>query len=134
MKLNWRAIGFGFLTALVLGLISGVAVPFTNATLPVLGSGLVGVIAGAVAGYSDSRTMGSGAVHGGIATTIGAIVVAVVATILGTLFGGVLGVGIGLASIAYIVVVAIPGAFGGAVGSWLKSRSTRREAEAGMGA
>jgi hypothetical protein len=134
MKLNWRAIGFGFLTALVLGLISGVAIPFTDAALPAIGSGLTAVVAGVVAGYVDSRTLGSGAIHGGIATTIGAILVAVIATIVGTLFGGVLGIGIGLASLVYIALLAIPGAFGGAVGSWLKSRSTRRKSEAGMGA
>ncbi|MGM0592594.1 MAG: DUF5518 domain-containing protein, partial [Halobacteriota archaeon] len=75
MDINWRAVGYGFLTTLILGLLSGLSIPGIDATLPVLGYGLTAVIGGLVAGYVAGLGAWNGAIHGGIATVVGAFVV-----------------------------------------------------------
>ncbi|WP_255152555.1 DUF5518 domain-containing protein [Halorarius halobius] len=127
MNINWRAIGAGIVAAIVLGLVSGAVVPFTDLSLPVVGGTLAAVIAGAVAGYVNGSDMSSGAVHGGLATTIGLVVVGLFLTTFGILFGGLFGVGLGVLLVGLVVIAAIPGAFGGVVGAWLQGRTAEPE-------
>lgn len=116
---NWKAVLYGFVTSIVIGLVSGLSVPFTDVTLPVVGAGLTGLVAGAVAGYVNNMSLGSDAVHGGLATVIGALVVAIILAVVGTLAAGVFGLGAGIALLVLIVATAIPGAVGGVVGGYL---------------
>ncbi|MFC7068584.1 DUF5518 domain-containing protein [Halobaculum lipolyticum] len=116
---NWRAVLAGFVASIVIGLVSGLGLPFTDVSLPVIGAGLAGVLAGGVAGYLNNRSLVSDAFHGALATTLGAVVVTVILTVLGTLVTGFLGLGIGLAALAFIVFTAVPGIVGGAVGGLL---------------
>lgn len=126
MEMNWRAITYGFLATLVVGLVSGTGLPFTDATLPTVGAGLTGVIGGIVAGYAARRGAVDGALYGAVATTLGAIVVGLVLVALGTLAAGFLGL-LGLVALAaYVVVAAVPGAIGGVVGGLLADRSESR--------
>lgn len=117
--MNWKAVLYGFLASIVIGLVSGLGLPFTDATLPVIGAGLTGLVAGAVAGYVNNWTLGSDALHGGVATVVGALVVAVVLAFIGTLTAGAFGLGLGLALLVMVAVTAIPGAIGGAIGGYL---------------
>jgi hypothetical protein len=118
---KWMAVAYGIIAAFVVGLISGLGLPFTDATLPVIGAGLTGVIAGAVAGYYAREGVGSGALHGFLATTIGGIIVAAVLIVLGTLTAGLGGLGIGLAVLLLVAATGLPGAVGGALGGMVKS-------------
>lgn len=113
---NWRAVAYGIVAAFVIGLISGLGLPFTDATLPVIGAGLTGLVAGGVAGYYARSGMGGGAIHGLLATAIGGLVVGVLLVILGTLAAGLGGFGLGVAFLVLVVATGIPGAVGGAVG------------------
>jgi hypothetical protein len=119
MAINWRAVLYGLLTSIVLGILSGLAVPYTDLSLPVLGAGLTGLIAGAVAGYYNNRSTMSDATHGALATVIGALVIAVVLTLVGTLLAGIFGLGLGLGLLVLVVVAGIPGAVGGWLGGYL---------------
>jgi uncharacterized membrane protein len=110
MTINWRAVGIGFVVTLVIGLIGGFAVPYTDVTIPALSWGVVGLVGGAVAGYLVGGGIWNGAVNGILATTIGALVVLVVLGVVGTLLLGLVG----------LSLYAIPGAVGGAVGALLK--------------
>ncbi|MFC7099020.1 DUF5518 domain-containing protein [Halobaculum marinum] len=116
---NWRAVLAGFVASIIIGLVSGLGLPFTNASLPVVGAGLAGLIAGGVAGYMNNRSLLSDAFHGALATTLGAVIVTLILTLLGTLVTGFLGLGLGLAALAFIVFTAVPGIVGGAVGGLL---------------
>lgn len=118
---NWMAVLYGIIAAFVIGLISGLGLPFTDATLPVIGSGVTGLVAGAVAGYYARAGMASGALHGLLATTIGGILVGLVLLVLGTLAAGLGGFGVGVALLLLIVASGIPGAIGGAIGGMVKS-------------
>ncbi|MFB6155839.1 MAG: DUF5518 domain-containing protein [Haloferacaceae archaeon] len=120
--INWRAVGYGFLTTLVLGLLSGFTVPVANVTLPAVGYGLAGIIGGGVAGYMVGGKLGTGAIHGGIATVVGGFVVLVVVTLLTTLVSPIAGVGLFGAGVLLLLVQAVPGVIGGAIGSMLKGR------------
>lgn len=119
---NWKAVAYAVVASFVIGLISGLGLPFTNATLPVIGFGLSGLLAGAVAGYVNHGGMGSDALHGLLGTTIGGLVVGVILTLLGTFAGGVIGLGVGLAFIMVVLASGIPGAVGGAIGGLLTGR------------
>ncbi|MFC6836592.1 DUF5518 domain-containing protein [Halomarina ordinaria] len=126
MDLHTRAIVYGFLTTVVLALLSGAVIPFTDVNLPVVGTGLTAIVGGFVAGYVAGGRVGNGAVNGGVATVIGAFVALVLLSLFGLLAGGLLGVGIFVAGVVYLALAAIPGALGGAVGAWAKGRSERR--------
>lgn len=77
MVVNWRAVGIGFVVTLVIGLVGGFAVPYTDITIPALSWGVVGLVGGAVAGYVAGGGVLNGSVNGILATTIGALVVLV---------------------------------------------------------
>ncbi|KAB1198493.1 MULTISPECIES: DUF5518 domain-containing protein [Haloferax] len=119
MAINWRAVLYGFGTSIVLGLLSGFVIPFTDFALPVIGAGLAGLIAGGVAGYYNNRSTMSDATHGALATVIGALIVGILFTVLGTLLAGIFGLGAGLGLLVLIFVAGIPGAVGGVVGGYL---------------
>jgi hypothetical protein len=128
MNINWTAVLVGFVATLALGLISGFLYAGSE-TVGVLGYwGVIGILGGLVAGYLVGGPLGSGAIHGGLATVLGSVVVLVIATFTTVLFGGVvlsLGVlGFGILMLAFH---SIPGALGGALGSWLKSRRVAPE-------
>lgn len=125
MDINWRAVLYGFLVTIALGLLSGVGIPYTNASLPVLGWGLTGLVGGLVGGYVAGGTLGNGAVNGGLASVLGAFIALVVLSVLGVLFGGLLGIGIFTVGLLFLVSAAIPGGVGGAIGSWAKGRAER---------
>ena len=113
---KWIAVLYGVLTGVVIGLASGLGLPFTEATVPVVGQGVTGLIAGGVAGYAAHGGFVSGALHGVLATTIGGLVVAVVLLVLGVLTLGLLGFGVAVTFLVVVLANGIPGAVGGAVG------------------
>jgi hypothetical protein len=119
---NWRAVAYGIITAFVVGLISGLGLPFTDATMPVVGTGITGLLAGGVAGYYSGERMSGGALHGLLATTIGGIIVALVLTALGALAAGLVGFGAGVAFLLLVLASGIPGAVGGAIGGMFSGR------------
>ncbi|MFC4358608.1 DUF5518 domain-containing protein [Halobium salinum] len=121
--MNWRAVIYGFVATLVVGFLSGTGLPFTDATLPTVGAGLTGIVGGLVAGYVAARGVGGGALHGIVATTLGAIVVGLVLVLLGTLASGFLGLVGLLGLLVYVLVAGIPGAVGGALGGLLARRT-----------
>ncbi|WP_253737292.1 DUF5518 domain-containing protein [Halohasta salina] len=123
MKINWSAVLSGFVVTLALGVISGLLYTGSTATTVVSYWGVIWILGGLAAGYVVGGKIGSGAIHGGLATVFGSLVVLAVATVTTLLFGGVvlsLGVlGFGVLMLAFH---AVPGALGGALGSWLKDR------------
>ncbi|WP_410766949.1 DUF5518 domain-containing protein [Haloferax sp. DFSO60] len=122
-----RAIAYGFGATILLGIISGLTIPFTNLTLPVLGYALVGVLGGLVAGYMVATGMADGAINGLVATMLGAIIVAIGLVVFNVLFTGVFfGLTTLAASIVVIALAGIPGVVGGALGSMLHDRSEAR--------
>lgn len=131
MEINWRAIGYGFLATIVIGLLSGFSIPLVDVTLPVIGYGLAGLVGGLVAGYMATASLGSGMVHGGIATIVGAFVVLVVLAVLAVFASPVASLGIFAAGLLVLLVAAIPGAVGGAIGSFLKGRREPTEMDMG---
>lgn len=127
MELNWRAIGIAFVTTVFLGLLSGVGIPFTEMALPALSQGLIGLIAGVGAGYIVGGKLTNGAVHGAIGTSVGAILFASLLAVTGIVTLGLLGLGVAGFVVVALLAVMIPGAIGGAVGSFLKERNTREQ-------
>lgn len=123
MGLNWRAIGFGFVVTVILGVLSGMTLPYTQFTLPTLSHGIVGLLGGLTAGYMTMGSARSGALNGLVATVIGAVVILILLSIAGTLVGGVLlGLSIALFGVFVLVVSGIPGVIGGYIGAWYHSR------------
>ncbi|PCR92551.1 DUF5518 domain-containing protein [Natrinema ejinorense] len=123
MSIKWSAVITGFVVTLALGFISGLIYVGSEASMVVLYSGTIGVLGGLTAGYLAGGTMSSGAVHGGIATVFGSLVVLAFATFTTLLFGGlVASTGVFILGILVLAFYAIPGALGGAIGSWAKSR------------
>lgn len=120
MPLQGRAILYGFLVSLVLTIIGGFALPFTDASIPTLSSTVIGLIAGGVAGYVSGPGMAGGALNGAVATTIGSIIGLILAVILGTALGGLIGVGAFFIGAILVLSQMIPGAIGGAIGSYLR--------------
>lgn len=129
MRLNWRAVAYGFITAIVLGILWGAIFPAADVTTPFLSYGLIGVIAGLVAGYYTKEGIREGAINGGVSTAIGSIIVFAVLALLGLLFAGLLA-SFGILGVGILTVVfyAIPGAIGGALGGWLEDRRMTRRA------
>jgi hypothetical protein len=128
MDINWRAVLTGFVTAVVLGIFVSVVYPPAETTG--LGLALPGLIGGFVAGYMVSGIR-EGAVHGGLATIVGALAVLAVIVVAGVLFVGLIpAIGGSIIAIISLFVMAIPGGMAGALGGWLKSRSETRMAAA----
>jgi hypothetical protein len=128
---KWMAVLYGIVAAFIVGLISGLGLPFTDATLPVIGQGLTGFIAGGVAGYMAYQGVGGGALHGFLATTIGGLIVSLVLVLLGTITAGTFGLGVALVVLTLIVVSGIPGAIGGALGGMYAANRRPEEEEEG---
>lgn len=129
MDFKVRAIVYGIVATIIVGLLSGAVVPFTDMTLPIVGAGLTGIIGGLVAGYTSGTKLDDGALNGGVATAAGAIVALVALTVAGLLAAGLIPtMGLFAFGVVYVIVAAIPGAVGGALGSWLKGRSDERTA------
>jgi len=126
MEFNWRAILTGFVVATVLAIVFAWAFPPVGTSVYVLA--VPGIAGGFVAGYMVSG-IGNGAVHGGLATVLGAVLMLVFLTVVGVLFVGLVPA-IGGASLALIAlfVQAIPGAIAGAVGAWASGRRAPRPA------
>lgn len=121
MDINWRAVLIGFAVALILGLfLSWVYPPAETAGF---GLALPGLAGGFVAGYIVSG-IERGAVHGGLATVVGALAVLAVLVVVGILFVGLIpAIGGSVVALIALFMMAIPGAIAGALGGWLKSRS-----------
>jgi hypothetical protein len=123
MDINWRAVLTGFVVATVLGILVSWLTPAGTSGTALALPGLVG---GFVAGYMVSG-IGRGAVHGGLATVVGAVAVSAVLLVAGILFAGLVpAIGGSFVALVAIFVIAIPGAIAGAVGGWLKGRSQSR--------
>lgn len=124
MDINWRAVLTGFVVAVVLGLFLSWVYPPAETTG--LGLALPGLLGGFTAGYMVSG-IERGAIHGGLATIVGALVVLAVIVIGGILFVGLLpALGGSVVAVIALVVMSIPGAIAGALGGWLKNRSESR--------
>jgi hypothetical protein len=89
---------------------------------------VIGILGGLAAGYIVGGKLGSGAMHGGLATVLGSVVVLVIAAFTTLLFGGLVPT-LGVIVFGALIVAfhAIPGALGGALGAWLKDRRTAPE-------
>lgn len=124
MEINWRAVLTGFVVAVALGLVLSWVYPPAETTG--LGLALPGLVGGFTAGYMVSG-IERGAVHGGLATIVGALVVLAILVVVGVLFVGLIpAIGGSLVAIIALFVMAIPGAIAGALGGWLKGRSDLR--------
>ncbi|MFO7833733.1 MAG: DUF5518 domain-containing protein [Halohasta sp.] len=129
MKINWSAVLTGFVVTLALGFISGLIYTGSTTTGAVTYWGVIGILGGLSAGYIVGGPMGSGAAHGGLATVLGSVVVLVIAAFTTLLFGGLVPT-LGVIGFGALIVAfhAVPGAIGGALGSWLKDRRTAPDA------
>ncbi|WP_254766020.1 DUF5518 domain-containing protein [Salinilacihabitans rarus] len=128
MNVNWTAVVTGFAVTLALGFISGLVYVGSEASIVLLYWGGIGLFGGLAAGYLAGGTIGSGATHGGLATVVGSLVLLALATFTTLLFGGLVAsfsvLVLGLLMLAFY---AIPGALGGAIGSWAKHRRAAPE-------
>jgi hypothetical protein len=124
VDIKWVAVLYGLVTSFVIGLLSGIGLPFTDATLPVVGAGLTGLVAGGVAGYFAHQGLGGGALHGLLATSIGGLVVALILLVIGTFAAGIFGFSAGVAVLLWVIAHGIPGAVGGAIGGVLGPEET----------
>ena len=124
MDINWRAVLTGFVVAIVLGIVVSWAYPPGETSA--LALALPGLVGGFVAGYLVSG-VGRGAVHGGLATIVGALAVVAILLLVGILFVGLIPVFVGTTvAVIALFAMAIPGAIAGALGGWLKGRRTMR--------
>ena len=121
---NWKAVLYGIITTFVLGLVSGFGLPSTDITLPVIGAGVTGLIAGRVAGYFAREGLRSGILHGFLATTIAGSCVALILLFTGTILAGVIGLSAGVVFLTLVLAQGIPGAIGGAIGGILGPAET----------
>jgi len=78
MEINWRAVLTGFVVAIALGVLISVAGPLTETSVYLLA--MPGLVGGFVAGYMVSG-VGNGAVHGALATIVGALALLAVLTV-----------------------------------------------------
>lgn len=127
MDINWRAVLTGFVVAIALGAFISWAGPLTETSVYLLS--LPGLVGGFVAGYMVSG-VGNGAVHGALATIVGALFLLAALTVGAVLFVGIVPAVAG-ASVAVLAlfVQAIPGGVAGAIGGWMKRRRTVRPVE-----
>jgi hypothetical protein len=120
MDIRWNAVLTGFFTALVLGLLIALFVP--AADMGWLAYALPGLLGGFVAGYMVMG-VGSGAVHGGLATVVGALALLVAWSVFAVFFEGLFPAFVGLTvGILILAIVAVPGAITGALGGWMHTR------------
>lgn len=90
--------------------------------------GGIGLLGGLTAGYIVSGRVSTGTIHGGIATVFGSLVLLAIETFTTLLFGGLVASFSVLAlGSLMLVFYAIPGAVGGALGSWAKHRRAAPE-------
>jgi hypothetical protein len=123
MNINWRAVLTGFVVAIALGILVSWAGALTEASVYLLA--LPGLVGGFVAGYMVSG-IGNGAVHGALATIVGALVLLVALTIGAALFVGVVPAVAGASVVVLALFVqAIPGGIAGAIGGYMKRRRVR---------
>lgn len=128
MAINWTAVVTGFIMTLALGFISGLIYVGSEASVVFLYWSGIGLFGGLTAGYIAGGTASSGAVHGGMATVLGSLVLLAVTALTTLLFAGlVASFGVLIVGILLLAFYAIPGALGGAVGSWAKHRRTAPE-------
>lgn len=113
---NWRAVGYGFLVELVIGVV-GLAVPG-------IGQAAAGLVGGFVAGYIARGGLMSGAWHGLLAGGIGGILVAILLGLAVGVFGlplgpigPLLGGAVFTAALVVAVLMALDSAAGGAIGA-----------------
>jgi len=123
MRINWRAVLSGFVIAIALGTFVAWMGPLTESSVYLLA--LPGLIGGFAAGYMVSG-VGNGAVHGALATIIGALALLLVLTVAAVLFVGLFPAVAGATvALAVLAVQAVPGGIAGAIGGWLKRRRVR---------
>lgn len=127
MKIKWSAVLTGFVVAIALGAFVAWTGPLNETSVYLLA--VPGLAGGFVAGYMVSG-VGNGAVHGGLATIVGALVLLVALTIGAALFVGLVPAVAG-ASVAIIALLAqaIPGGIAGAIGGYVKRRRAPRPME-----
>ena len=128
MEINWTAVITGFVVTLALGFITGLVYVGSEASIVLLYWGGIGLLGGLTAGYFAAGTIGSGAVHGGIATVFGSLILLVLATVTTLLFAGIVAsFSVLVLGLLMLVFYALPGALGGAIGSWAKHRRAAPE-------
>jgi hypothetical protein len=104
-------------------LTTGLVYVGSEASAVLLYWGGIGLLGGLAAGYLAAGTVGSGAFHGGLATVFGSLVLLLIATLTTLLFAGlVASFGVLVFGLLMLAFYAIPGALGGAIGSWAKHR------------
>lgn len=129
MDIRWSAVLSGFVSAWILALIVVWFVPPDE--LGWLAQAIPGLVGGFIAGYMVYGA-GSGAVHGGLATVIGAAILLVTWWIVAIFFAGLLPAFVGLAlGVLVLAAVAVPGAIAGGVGGWLHGRREPERQQAG---
>ena len=119
---NWRAVGWGFLTFLVVAVL--------GSAVPVVGQLGAGVLGGLVAGYLAGGGLWNGAVHGAIAGSLTGIAYALLFAFFGSLLGlaagplgGLLGgAGVFVLGLFVTLVFALDSAIAGAVGAAVSNR------------
>ncbi|TMT85237.1 hypothetical protein E2L06_00905 [Haloterrigena sp. H1] len=127
MELNWKAIVIGFIATIALGIIGGLIVAGTETVALTTSWGLIGIGGGLVAGYIAGGTVSTGAIHGGIATVLGSLLTLAIVTFTTLLFAGVVPTfGVLVGGLLLLAFYAVPGALGGAVGSWAHGRRAAR--------
>jgi hypothetical protein len=145
MRLDSRAVGFGFGATALLFLLSGFLLEFTDVTVTLAGI-LSGLVGGLLAGYYASDGILSGALDGVVASVFGAVVALPILAFLGLLVGEAFGtqssflfVGVegidGASAFAVVlltlfVVVSVAGLVGGAVGGLVSERRVARRGDA----
>lgn len=128
MELNWKAIVIGFVVTIAFGIMGGLIVAGTELTSLATSWAIAGVVGGLVAGYIVGETVSTGAIHGGIATVLGSLITLAIVTFTTLLFAGVVPTfGVLVGGLLLLAFHAIPGALGGAIGSWAHGRRAARK-------
>ena len=129
MNINWRAVVTGFVVAIALGAFVSWTGALTETSVYLLA--LPGLVGGFVAGYMATSVTENGMIHGGLATVIGGIVVLMILSLLTVFASPVAGVSIFVAGMIVLLLQAVPGAVGGAIGSYVNRRREPADVEVG---